>query len=52
MHKGIPHNFWRNAAVAALLTFATAGCSTVEGFGDDVESAGEAIESAADEARD
>jgi predicted small secreted protein len=37
---------WLSIAVLALLL---AGCNTMEGFGEDVESAGEAIEDEAEE---
>jgi predicted small secreted protein len=37
---------WLPVAAAALLL---AGCNTMEGFGEDVESAGEAIEEEAEE---
>jgi entericidin A len=36
------------ASIAALL-FGVAGCNTVEGFGEDVQSAGEEIEETAEE---
>jgi predicted small secreted protein len=37
---------------AALLAIGLGGCNTTQGFGEDVEEAGNAIEDAADEAED
>lgn len=39
------------AALAFLLAAAAAACNTVEGAGQDVQQAGEAIEEAADDAK-
>lgn len=38
--------------LAALFTLSLAACNTVEGVGEDVRSAGEAIDEAAEDARD
>lgn len=40
------------AIVAGSLTLLTAGCNTTEGFGEDLQSAGEEIEEEAEEASD
>lgn len=37
-------------AIAALLLLSIAACNTTEGFGEDVESAGDAIENTAEDA--
>ncbi|MGF1453559.1 MAG: entericidin A/B family lipoprotein [Opitutales bacterium] len=37
-----------SGAVLALVTVLAVGCNTTEGFGEDVEEAGEGIEDAAD----
>jgi len=39
------------AVVIAAASFALAGCNTVEGFGSDVQTAGEGIEEAAEDAK-
>ncbi|MEJ2256659.1 MAG: entericidin A/B family lipoprotein [Woeseiaceae bacterium] len=38
--------------LTALLGFGLGGCNTTQGFGEDVEAAGEAIEDTAEEAED
>lgn len=44
---------FRKAVIAILLgmIFASSGCNTVKGVGEDVESGGEAIQGAADKAK-
>ena len=39
------------AAIAFLLATAAAACNTVEGFGEDVTAAGQAVDDAAEDAR-
>jgi entericidin B len=41
-------NRFRLAAIALLALLALSGCNTIQGVGQDVESAGDAIEEAAD----
>jgi predicted small secreted protein len=43
---------WMLGALGAVWAAALTGCNTVEGVGEDVESAGEGISEAADETQD
>jgi len=46
--------WWRRLGFLALLTILSfpAACNTTEGIGEDIESAGEAIDDAAEDAHD
>ena len=44
-------NFWKNVVIALMvisLSFLTVSCNTMQGAGEDVEAAGEAVQDAAD----
>lgn len=48
MHKGLPHMAF---GLLLLASIGLAACNTAEGFGEDVQSGGEAIEDSAEDVK-